>query len=130
MPLGRWKTVTHPDIADVVIDDVLQALADPTRRRIVRMLAADGDRPCGSFGLDVAPSTLSHHFKTLRNAGLIRQFDSGRQRMNTLRLTELDTRFPGLVQSILDHAEPETEEYNPCHRSPSREFSPSRSAPG
>ncbi|MFF2086399.1 ArsR/SmtB family transcription factor [Nocardia sp. NPDC058176] len=59
----------------------------------------------GTFGLGVAPSTLSHHFKALRNAGLIRQFDSGRQRMNTLRLTELDTRFPGLVASILDHAD-------------------------
>lgn len=106
MPLGRWKSVDHPDIEDVAIDDVLHALADPTRRRIIRMLVTDGDRPCGTFGLGIAPSTLSHHFKALRNAGLIRQFDSGRQRMNTTRLTELETRFPGLVQSILDLADP------------------------
>lgn len=107
MPLGRWKSVDHPAIEDVAIDDVLHALADPTRRRIVRMLAADGDRACGTFGLGVAPSTLSHHFKALRNAGLIHQYNSGRQRMNTLRLTELDTRFPGLVASILDLADPD-----------------------
>ncbi|NNH70005.1 helix-turn-helix transcriptional regulator [Nocardia uniformis] len=107
MPLGRWKSVDHPAIEDVAIDDVLHALADPTRRRIVRMLIEEGDRPCGTFGLGMAPSTISHHFKALRNAGLIRQFDSGRQRMNTLRLTELETRFPGLVDSILALSEPE-----------------------
>ncbi|MFC4375172.1 ArsR/SmtB family transcription factor [Nocardia halotolerans] len=107
MPLGRWKSVEHPDIANVQIDEVLHALADPTRRRIVRMLIEEGDRPCGTFGLGIAPSTLSHHFKALRNAGLIRQFDSGRQRMNTTRLVELDAKFPGLVDSILSLAEPE-----------------------
>ncbi|MGK8523856.1 ArsR/SmtB family transcription factor [Nocardia asteroides] len=87
------------------IDDVLHALADPTRRRIVRILLDEGDRPCGTFGLGIPPSTLSHHFKALRNAGIIRQFDQGRQRVNTLRLDELDTRFPGLVASILTHTE-------------------------
>ncbi|MEV6324992.1 metalloregulator ArsR/SmtB family transcription factor [Nocardia sp. NPDC051787] len=105
MPLGRWKSADHPEIDAVSIDAVLHALADPTRRRIVRMLIDQGDRPCGTFGLGIPPSTLSHHFKALRNAGLIRQFDQGRQRMNTLRLTELDTRFPGLVASILAQAE-------------------------
>ncbi|MEU6642121.1 helix-turn-helix domain-containing protein [Saccharomonospora sp. NPDC046836] len=104
MPLGRWAPLRHPDIADVRLDDVLQALADPTRRRIVRMLIAEGDRPCGTFGLDVAASTLSHHFRTLRAAGIIRQYDNGRQRFNTLRLAELDTRFPGLVDQILHAA--------------------------
>ncbi|MEU2030823.1 ArsR/SmtB family transcription factor [Nocardia amamiensis] len=106
MPLGRWRSADHPEIEAVSIDAVLHALADPTRRRIVRMLIDEGDRPCGSFGLGIPPSTLSHHFKALRNAGLIRQFDQGRQRMNTLRLAELDTRFPGLVASILTQAEP------------------------
>ncbi|MGC7099262.1 ArsR/SmtB family transcription factor [Amycolatopsis lurida] len=104
MPLGRWTPLTHPEIDEVVLDDVLQALADPTRRRIVRMLLEDGDRACGTFGLKVAPSTLSHHFRSLRKAGLIRQEDVGRQRMNTLRLDELEQRFPGLVSRILDAA--------------------------
>jgi DNA-binding transcriptional ArsR family regulator len=93
--------VSHPKIDEVELDDVLRALADPTRRRIVRMLIAEGDRACGTFGLPVAASTLSHHFCALRKAGILRQYDDGRQRMNTLRLEELDTRFPGLVSTVL-----------------------------
>lgn len=99
--LGRWTPLSHPDIADVTVDDVLRALADPTRRGILRLLMTEGDRPCGTFGLSVAPSTLSHHFRALREAGLIRQWDEGRKRMNTLRLDELDARFPGLVTAVL-----------------------------
>lgn len=101
MPIGRWAPVAHPDVESVDVDDVLKALADPTRRQIVRLLITDGDRPCGTFGLPVAASTLSHHFRTLRKAGILRQYDDGRQRMNTLRLDELDERFPGLVQTVL-----------------------------
>jgi DNA-binding transcriptional ArsR family regulator len=101
MVLGRWGPLTHPEIAEVRLDDVLRALADPTRRTILRMLIDEGDRACGTFGLKVAASTLSHHFRALRQAGLILQYDEGRKRMNTLRLNELDTRFPGLVQEIL-----------------------------
>ncbi|SDC24659.1 ArsR/SmtB family transcription factor [Actinokineospora iranica] len=102
MVLGRWAPLSHPRIEDVALDDLLRALADPTRRAIVRLLIAEGDRPCGTFGLPVAASTLSHHFRALREAGLIRQWDEGRQRMNTLRLDELATRFPGLVENVLD----------------------------
>lgn len=101
MTTGRWAPLSHPDVESVDIDEVLKALADPTRRQIVRMLATEGDRPCGTFGLPVAASTLSHHFRTLRQAGILRQYD-GRQRMNTLRLDELDERFPGLVRAVLD----------------------------
>jgi DNA-binding transcriptional ArsR family regulator len=102
MSMGRWAALDHPDVAAVEVDDVLKALADPTRRQIVRLLIAEGDRPCGTFGLPVAASTLSHHFRTLRKAGILRQYDDGRQRMNTLRLDELDQRFPGLVRTVLD----------------------------
>lgn len=102
MSLGRWAPPSHPDVGSVEVDEVLRALADPTRRQIVRLLLAEGDRPCGTFGLSVAASTLSHHFRTLRNAGILRQYDDGRQRMNTLRLDELESRFPGLVRTVLD----------------------------
>ena len=101
MTIGRWAPLSHPDVESVEVDDVLRALADPTRRQIVRLLQADGDRACGTFGLPVAASTLSHHFRTLRNAGILRQYDDGRQRMNTLRLDELEARFPGLVRTVL-----------------------------
>lgn len=94
--------MSHPDVETVEVDDVLRALADPTRREIVRLLLTDGDRACGTFGLPVAASTLSHHFATLRRAGILRQYDDGRQRMNTLRLDELEKRFPKLVRVVLD----------------------------
>ncbi|HEY0451555.1 ArsR/SmtB family transcription factor, partial [Actinophytocola sp.] len=81
MPLGRWASIAHPEIHAVAIDEVLHALADPTRRKIVRMLLAEGDRACGTFGLPVAASTLSHHFRALRKAGILRQYEDGRQRM-------------------------------------------------
>ncbi|MGI6876142.1 ArsR/SmtB family transcription factor, partial [Amycolatopsis sp. 3B14] len=74
------------------------------RRAILRLLQAEGDRPCGTFGLPVAASTLSHHFRALRKGGLIRQYDEGRQRMNTLRTAELEKRFPGLVDAVLANA--------------------------
>jgi DNA-binding transcriptional ArsR family regulator len=99
---GRWAPVIHPDVEAVEVDDVLRALADPTRRQIVRLLLTDGDRACGTFGLPIADSTLSHHLATLRRAGILRQYDEGRQRMNTLRLDELETRFPRLVRAVLD----------------------------
>ncbi len=50
MPIGRWAPVSHPEVESVEVDDVLRALADPTRRQIVRLLLAEGDRPCGTFG--------------------------------------------------------------------------------
>ncbi|MFD4192850.1 ArsR/SmtB family transcription factor [Amycolatopsis thermoflava] len=104
MPLGRWSGIAHPELDEITVDDVLHALADPTRRAIIRLLQAEGDRPCGTFGLPVAASTLSHHFRALRKGGLIRQYDEGRQRMNTLRTAELEKRFPGLVDAVLANA--------------------------
>ncbi|MCO1574771.1 helix-turn-helix domain-containing protein [Crossiella sp. SN42] len=105
VPLGRWTGVSHPELDEITVDDVLHALADPTRRAIIRLLQAEGDRPCGTFGLPVAASTLSFHFRALRKGGLIRQYDEGRQRMNTLRIAELETRFPGLVAAVLSSAD-------------------------
>jgi DNA-binding transcriptional ArsR family regulator len=110
VPLGRWLPLEHPPIDQVRLDDVLRALADPTRRRIVRLLLTEGDRPCGTFSLPVAASTLSHHFRALRKAGLLRQYDNGRQRMNTLRLDELEARFPGMVRAVLFAAPEENTE--------------------
>lgn len=81
---------------------VLHALSDPTRLAIIRTLHADaGGRACGSFPVDVAPSTLSHHFRVLREAGLIRQEDRSNQRWTTLRLAEIDQRFPNVLPALL-----------------------------
>ena len=72
------------------------------RLAIVRELAADGTRACGTFAhLGVGNSTLSHHFKVLREAGLIETHADGQRRLNTLRRAEIDERFPGLLDSVL-----------------------------
>ncbi len=80
---------------------VLHALSDPMRLRIVIGLAKIDDRPCGSFDLPVTKSTCTHHFKVLREAGVIRQRLEGTTRLNSLRRDDLERRFPGLLDSVL-----------------------------
>ena len=87
---------------DIELTDVLQALGDPIRLAIVRELADEQPRACGTFThLGVSHSTLSHHFKVLREAGVIETHAEGQRRLNTLRREELDARFPGLLESVL-----------------------------
>jgi DNA-binding transcriptional ArsR family regulator len=95
--------LAEPRPADIRVEAVLGALSDPVRLTIVRALAAtEGEsRSCGSFGLTVSKSTASHHFRVLRDAGVIRQHDEGRKRMTELRRSELDARFPGLLDSVI-----------------------------
>lgn len=60
--------------------------------------------PCGVATFDMAKSTLSHHFKVLRESGIIRQHDAGTARLSLLRKEELDKRFPGLMDLVLHEA--------------------------
>jgi DNA-binding transcriptional ArsR family regulator len=84
---------------------VLHALSDPIRLRIVAALAATDARPsCGAFDLPVTKSTCTHHFKVLREAGVISQRQRGTARLNSLRREDLDARFPGLLDTILTAA--------------------------
>ncbi|MEU3607030.1 helix-turn-helix domain-containing protein [Streptomyces sp. NPDC035033] len=100
------KPLQHPRAEDINIYAVLHALAEPTRMRIVRTLAEADGKPCGTFGINLSKSTLSAHFKVLREAGLIRQETApGNSRVNTLRREELDARFPGLLDSVLGAVE-------------------------
>jgi DNA-binding transcriptional ArsR family regulator len=81
---------------------VLHALSDPVRLQIVRELAEDGaERRCGSFDLPVTKSTCTHHFRVLREAGVIEQWAEGTARMTRLRRADLDARFPGLLDAVL-----------------------------
>ena len=88
--------------AELDLATVLHALSDPVRLRIVAALAQSGGEPsCGSFQLPVTKSTCSHHFKVLREAGVISQRREGTTRLNALRRADLDARFPGLLDSVL-----------------------------
>ncbi len=92
----------HPSPAEFELSTVLHALSDPQRLRIVQALADDSTpRRCGSFGLEVSKSTLTHHFRVLREAGVIEQHEDGTACLNALRREDLDARFPGLLDAIL-----------------------------
>jgi DNA-binding transcriptional ArsR family regulator len=96
-------TLHHPARRDLEMASVLHALSDPHRLQIVRRLASEGEPcRCGNFDLDVTKSTLTHHFRVLREAGVIEQRRDGTARLNSLRREDLDERFPGLLDAVLD----------------------------
>lgn len=92
---------THPTQEDMRLISVLHALADPIRLEIVRCLAEAGERTCGTYEMNIAKSTLSHHFKVLREAGIVKVRIDGKHRYYSLRKEDIETAFPGLVSSIL-----------------------------
>src|SRR3954447_5044036 len=96
------EQIAHPPTDEIELGAVLHALSDPVRLRIVAELAGD-DRAhsCGSFDVPVTKSTCTHHFKVLREAGVIHQRQEGTARLNALRRDDLEARFPGLLDSIL-----------------------------
>ena len=106
---SRRPKLVHPSASEIRLVDVLHALADPTRLTIAQTLRQDAapERACGSFPVTVAPSTLTHHFRVLRQAGVIRQREDGSRRWTALRGDELDARFPGVLDTILSAANPE-----------------------
>jgi DNA-binding transcriptional ArsR family regulator len=95
-------TLHHPDKSELTLPAVLHALSDPHRLQIVRALAGSATPlRCGSFGLPITKSTATHHFRVLREAGVIEQFPDGTARLSSLRREDLDERFPGLLDAIL-----------------------------
>ena len=100
------EPLSHPPRDALDLAHILHALSDPMRLRIVAELAAGGgERTCKSFNLPIVKSTCTHHFKVLREAGLIHQRPQGTTRLNRLRRDDIEARFPGLLQTILRAAE-------------------------
>jgi DNA-binding transcriptional ArsR family regulator len=97
----RRPALIHPESDEFDLLDILHALSDPTRMTIVQTLRATPERACGTFPVDVAPSTLTHHFRVLREAGVIRQREDGNRRWTALRGEDLETRFPGVLDAIV-----------------------------
>jgi DNA-binding transcriptional ArsR family regulator len=99
------EEIAQPKRAEIELGAVLHALSDPVRLKIVAALAsADGEHTCGSFDVPVTKSTCTHHFKVLREAGVLHQRQEGNTRLNTLRREDLEARFPGLLETILEAA--------------------------
>lgn len=100
------EQIAHPTCEELELGAVLHALSDPVRLRIVAELAqGECECTCGSFELPVTKSTCTHHFKVLREAGVIKQRQQGTTRLNKLRRADLEARFPGLLETILRAAD-------------------------
>lgn len=93
----------HPDPADFVLERVLYALSDPVRLEIVYRLAHVPEASCGDLDGGRPKSSVSHHFRVLRDSGLVCTYRVGTTHMNSLRVADMDGRFPGLLQAILGH---------------------------
>ncbi|MGB9148572.1 MAG: helix-turn-helix domain-containing protein, partial [Acidobacteriaceae bacterium] len=110
------RPVVHPAIEDVTVEGILYALSDPVRVSIYADIAAQGcPQICSSFltvsDHPIPKSTLSQHFRVLRENGLIRSERHGVEMRNTTRCAEIEARFPGLMPAILrahaiQHAQP------------------------
>ncbi|MFC4016860.1 ArsR/SmtB family transcription factor [Micromonospora sp. GCM10011542] len=96
----------EPELRDVPVTAVLGALADDIRLRIVRALAEEGERACGSLELGISKATRSHHLKVLREAGLTRTRAAGTSRYVQLRRADLEQLYPGLLNAVLTRQTP------------------------
>jgi DNA-binding transcriptional ArsR family regulator len=100
------RPLVHPGIEDITVEGILHALSDPTRVAIFSQIASSScSANCSSFSVvkekAVPKSTLSQHFKALRDAGLIRSERVGVEMQNVSRCKEIEERFPGLIPAIV-----------------------------
>jgi DNA-binding transcriptional ArsR family regulator len=95
----------EPERDDIELPAVLHALSDPVRLQIVAKLSNGAEHSCGSIKLPVTKSTCTHHFRVLREAGLIHQRQEGTSRLNSLRSDDLEAQFPGLLDTVLRAAQ-------------------------
>ncbi|MFD1496345.1 ArsR/SmtB family transcription factor [Streptosporangium lutulentum] len=94
----------HPDLDQMKLTEVMAALSDPIRVGLVRLLSDGVERGWGELRAPVAKSTLSHHLRVLRNAGITRTREEGTRCFVTLRRADFDARFPHLLDAVLDAA--------------------------
>lgn len=101
------RPLIHPAVEDITVENILHALQDPVRVAIYAEIVGSGcPQNCSEFqrvgDLAIPKSTLSQHFKILREAGLIRSERCGVEMHNTSRCEEIDRRFPGLIRAIVN----------------------------
>ncbi len=95
------RELFHPNIDQLCLSTILNALGDPIRLQIIKSLASQCETTCACCNINLPKSTLSHHFKVLREAGLIKVRIEGKQRFLSIRSNELEVRFPGLLNTII-----------------------------
>jgi DNA-binding transcriptional ArsR family regulator len=99
------KQYQHPTVDQITLTGGLHALSDPVRLNFIQSLNQCAvEQRCGAIATPVAKSTMSHHLRVLREAGIIRIRTEGTQCLTSLRLDELEAKFPGVVESVLNVA--------------------------
>jgi len=100
-PDASPRALWYPEREDVTIYGILSALSDPTRLEIVRRLAEQNEQCPFDFLAMGSKQNLTHHFKVLREAGLIKARYEGRNKIMWLRRDLIDDMFPGLLDGLL-----------------------------
>jgi DNA-binding transcriptional ArsR family regulator len=98
----------HPDLWDVPLSEVMRGLSDPARLHMVKTMHELGECECSRVyaSLGLSKSNATHHFRVLRESGILRRTQRGNQQYAALRAKELNARFPGLLDSVLANIEP------------------------
>ncbi len=101
------RPLFHPSLEDITVEGILHALSDPVRVAIYAdIVAQECSHNCSTFltvsDKAIPKSTLSQHFRVLREAGLIRGERRGVEMHNTSRCAEIEGRFPGLIRTIVN----------------------------
>ena len=101
------RPLHHPSVQDLTVEGILYALSDPVRVQIFASIAgSECAKTCSNFLMmddrKLPKSTLSQHFKVLREAGLIRSERKGVEMHNTTRCEEIAKRFPNLLSTIVE----------------------------
>ncbi|WFB88559.1 MULTISPECIES: helix-turn-helix domain-containing protein [Streptomyces] len=99
------KQARHPERGEITLIAVVGALSDPIRLGLVRVLADGRERGWSELRAPVAKSTLSHHLRVLRDAGITRTRQEGTRCFVELRRDDLDARFPRLLDAVLSAAD-------------------------
>lgn len=95
------RELFHPTVDQLNLSTILNALGDPIRLEIIKHLAQNCETTCACCNIDMQKSALSHHFKVLRESGLINVRIEGKQRFLSIRYDHIKERFPGLLDAII-----------------------------
>ena len=99
-------TLPHPDTDQITLPNVLAALGDETRLAIIGCLARSdlGGLVCGQLGSLTSKTNLTYHVAKLREAGVVNVRPEGTRRRVTLRRDDLESRFPGFIDTVIASA--------------------------
>ncbi len=95
------RKLYHPDRDTIQLTAIFAALSDPLRLQLVQDVASAGEQACGAFQYPIAKSTMTHHVRALREAGVLKVRIQGTQHFLSLRRADLEDRFPGLLELVL-----------------------------